>query len=63
MSLLGLRKYSVAVAKDLQNQHKNRFCVDYSNTINIYTELDAYPFPRIDGIVNKLSKYKSIFKI
>ena len=48
----------VVVAKDLQNRHKKRLCVDYSNTINIYTELDAYPIPRIDGIVNKLSKYQ-----
>ena len=48
----------VIVAKDLQNRHKKRLCVDYSNTLNIYTELDAYPVPRIDGIVNKLSKHK-----
>ena len=48
----------VVVAKDLQNRHKKQLCVDYSNTINIYTELDAYPVPRIDGIVNKLSKYQ-----
>ena len=48
----------VVVAKELQNQHKKRLCVDQLNTINVYTELDAYPIPRIDGIVNKLSKYQ-----
>ena len=37
---------------------RNDFCVDYSNTITIYTELDAHPIPRIDGTVNKLSKYQ-----
>ena len=31
--------------------------MDYSQTINIYTELDAYPLPRIDDMVNELSKY------
>ena len=48
----------VVIAKNLQNRHKKRLCVDYSNTVNIYTELDAYPIPRIDSIVNKLSEYK-----
>ena len=33
-------------------------CVDYSQTINIYTQLDAYPLPRIDDMTNELSKYK-----
>lgn len=32
-------------------------CVDYSQTINIYTGLDAYPLPRIDDMVNELAKY------
>jgi len=35
-------------------------CVDYSQTINIYTELDAYPLPRIDDLVKELAKY-SVF--
>ena len=37
---------------------KKRMCVDYSQTVNLYTNLDAYPLPRTDDIVNKLSKYK-----
>ena len=34
--------------------------IDYSQTINCYTELDAYPLPRIDDMVSKISKY-SVF--
>ena len=34
--------------------------IDYSQTINRYTELDAYPIPRIDDMVSKISKY-SVF--
>ena len=32
--------------------------IDYSRTVNRYTELDAYPLPRIDDMANKISKYK-----
>ena len=48
----------VLVVKDPLERHKKRMCVDYSQTINLFTELDAYPLPRIDDIVNKLSQYK-----
>lgn len=48
----------VLVAKDEFNRHRKRLCVDYSQTINLYTNLDAYPLPRIDEMVNNLSKYK-----
>ena len=40
------------------NKGKKRLCVDYSQTINIYTELDSYPLPRIDEMINNLSQYK-----
>jgi len=50
----------VLVVKDETDRHKKRLCVDYSQTINIYTELDAYPLPRIDDMVNELAKY-SVF--
>ena len=36
---------------------KQRLCIDYSQTINLYTELDAYPIPRIDDMINNLAKY------
>ena len=32
--------------------------IDYSPTINCFTELDAYPLPRIDGQINQLAKYR-----
>ncbi|XP_063872039.1 uncharacterized protein LOC135106710 [Scylla paramamosain] len=38
--------------------HKKRLCIDYSQTINQYTELDAYPLPRIEDMVHNLAKYK-----
>ena len=48
----------VVVAKDPLNRHKKRLCIDYSQTINQYTDLDAYPLPRIDDMVNDLAGYK-----
>lgn len=48
----------VVVVKNELNHHKKRLCVDYSQTINVFTELDAYPLPRIDDMINALSKYK-----
>ena len=34
--------------------------IDYSQTKNHYKELDAYPPPRINDMVSKISKY-SVF--
>ena len=39
---------------------KKRLCIDFSQTINLFTNLDAYPLPRIDDLVNKLARY-SVF--
>ena len=33
--------------------------VDYSETINKYTQLDAYPLPKIAEMVNKIAQYKN----
>ena len=38
--------------------HRKRMVIDYSRTINKFTDLDAYPTPRIDTLVEKVSKYK-----
>ena len=46
----------VVVLKDADSG-KHRICVDYLQTINLFTELDAYPLPRIDTLVNTLAKY------
>ncbi|KAJ8865578.1 hypothetical protein PR048_033098 [Dryococelus australis] len=43
--------------------HRCRMAVDYSQTINRYTELDAFPLPRIDYIVNKVASYKIYSRI
>ena len=38
--------------------HKRRMVVDYSQTINRFTFLDAYPLPRIDNLIEKISQYE-----
>ena len=35
-------------------------CIDYSRTINLFTELDAYSLPSIESIVNEVAKWKRI---
>ena len=41
-----------------QENHKNRMVIDYSETINRFTELDAYPMPNTVKMINDISKYK-----
>lgn len=47
------RAQVVVVANE---KHKRRMCIDYSQTINKFTQLDAYPLPLIEEIVNKVSQ-------
>ena len=42
------------------DRHKKRMVIDYSQTINRYTQLDAYPPPRIDDQINEIAK-NSVF--
>ena len=37
---------------------KKRLAIDYSETINRFTQLDAYPFPKFDEVINKIAKYR-----
>ena len=37
--------------------------VDYSRTINCFTQLDAYPMSRIHDLVHKMAKYRIFSKI
>ena len=37
---------------------KRRLCVDYSQTVNRFTYLDAYPLPRIDDTIRNVSKHR-----
>ncbi|GFS08848.1 retrovirus-related Pol polyprotein from transposon opus [Elysia marginata] len=39
-------------------RHKKRLVIDYSQTINKYTLLDAYPLPRLDKMAETISRYK-----
>ena len=42
----------------VKNQnHKKRLTIDYSETINKFTQLDAYPVPRIDDLVEQIAQY------
>ena len=38
--------------------HKKRLCVDYSETINRYTYVDAYPLPLIPDVINQIAQYE-----
>ena len=38
--------------------HKKQMCIDYSETINKYMYLDAYPLPNVQNIINEVSQYK-----
>ena len=40
------------------DERKKRMVIDYSQTVNRYTLLDAYPLPRIEELVNKVAKYE-----
>ena len=40
--------------------HRKHLCVDFSQTINVYTDLDVYPLPRIDDMINQMAEY-SVF--
>ena len=42
------------------SSHKRRMVIDYSQTINRFTYLDAYPLPRLDQMIETISRY-SIF--
>ena len=37
-------------------RHKKQMVIDYSHTINRFTNLDAYPLPRIDEQINEIAK-------
>ena len=51
----------IFVVQDSSNPYRRkRLCVDFSQTINLFTELDAYPLPRIDDMVNRMAEY-SVF--
>ena len=44
----------VLITKD--ERHKKRMVVDYSQIVNRFTQLDAYPLPRIDDQINSIAQ-------
>ena len=38
--------------------HRKRMVIDYSQTINKFTQLDAYPLPLMQDIVKQMAQYK-----
>ena len=51
-----LWRAQVLITKD--ERHKKRMVIDYSQTVNRFTHLDAYPVPRIDEQINDIAKAK-----
>ena len=47
----------VVVARNPKSD-KARMVVDYSQTVNRFTLLDAYPLPNIEELVNKVAGYR-----
>jgi len=39
------------------SNHRKRLCIDYSQTINKFTLLDAYPLSRIQSVANSAAQY------
>ena len=39
-------------------KHKKRLVVDFSQTVNSYTNLDAYPLSKINELVNNIAQYR-----
>ena len=50
----------IVVTQDRNQHRRKRLCVDFSQTINVYTELDAYLLPKIYDMVNQIADY-SVF--
>ena len=46
----------VIVTKD--ENPKKRLAIDYWQTINRFTLLDAFPLPRISNMVNNIAQYR-----
>ena len=42
----------------MDENHRKSLAIDYSETINRFTLLDAFPLPRISDMVNKIAQYR-----
>ncbi|XP_047527311.1 uncharacterized protein LOC125064368 [Vanessa atalanta] len=43
--------------------HRKRLVIDYSLTINRFTELDAFPLPSIESVIEKVAKFNFFSQI
>ena len=43
--------------------HKGRVVIDYSETVNLFTDLDAYPFPDVEQLLNQAASYRYFSKL
>ena len=48
----------VVLVKNPALPNKKRLCIDYSQTVNQYTEVDAYPLSRSDDMIKNLKMYR-----
>ena len=48
----------VVVARNENHKKRPRMVIDYSQTINRFTLLDAYPLPRIDATIDAIAQYR-----
>ena len=53
-----LSPWRAQVLVTANERHKKRLVIDYSQTVNKYTHLDAYPLPKIDQLVQKVAEYE-----
>ena len=56
------RRAQIVVLKDANN-NKRRMYIDYSQTVNLFTELDACTLLRIETLIKDLAKYHGVFNI
>ena len=53
-----LSPWRAQVVVTTDENHKKKLAIDYSQKINRFTLLDAFPWPRISDTVNKIAQYR-----
>ena len=54
---LSLPTRSAQLLVERSSNHRDRLVVDYSQTINRFTLLDAYPLPLMEDVASELARY------
>ena len=47
----------------MHHGHKDRMVIDYSDTVNRFTDVNVYPFPEMEVILDKATNYHYFSKI